>query len=121
VPVSLGIFFVFRNTEDLQDFLAARSRRFIDWEAISRRLGLFKAFRASRDPYTTHRELLDAFWEALLELGRAPRIEEFDRLPEVRQACGSIPKALALFRERFGETTLDEARARRKEDVLVYV
>ena len=31
VPVGLGIYLVFRDTADLHDFPASRSRRFIDW------------------------------------------------------------------------------------------
>jgi DNA phosphorothioation-associated putative methyltransferase len=121
VPVGLGIYLVFRETAELHDFLASRARRFIDWESLSRRLGLLKALRAKRDPYDTHRELLDTFWESVLELGRMPRDEEFDRLAEVRQACGSLPRALQLFIDRFGEPTFAAARLRRKEDLLVFV
>ena len=121
VPVGLGIYLVFRDTADLHDFLASRSRRFIDWESLSRKLGLLKALKAKRDPYDTHRELLDAFWESVLALGRLPRDEEFDRLAEVRQACGSLPRALQLFIDRFGEPTFAAARVRRKEDLLVFV
>jgi DNA phosphorothioation-associated putative methyltransferase len=121
VPVGLGIYLVFRETAELHDFLASRARRFIDWESLSRRLGLLRALRAKRDPYDTHRELLDVFWESVLELGRMPRDEEFDRLAEVRQACGSLPRALQLFIDRFGEPTFAAARLRRKEDLLVFV
>jgi DNA phosphorothioation-associated putative methyltransferase len=121
VPVGLGIYLVFRDTADLHDFLAQRSRRFIDWESLSRKLGLLRALKAKRDPYDTHRELLDAYWESVLELGRMPRDEEFDRLAEVRQACGSLPRALQLFIDRFGEPTFAAARQRRKEDLLVFV
>jgi DNA phosphorothioation-associated putative methyltransferase len=121
VPVGLGIYLVFRDTADLHDFLASRSRRFIDWESLSRRLGLLKALRAKRDPYDTHRMLLDAFWEVVLELGRMPRDDEFDRLAEVRQACGSLPRALQLFIDRFGEPTFAAARQRRKEDLIVFI
>ena len=121
VPVGLGIYLVFRETADLHDFLASRARRFIDWESLSRRLGILKALRAKRDPYDTHRELLDAFWESVLVLGRIPREEEFDSLAEVRQACGSLPRALQLFIDRFGEPTFVAARQRRKEDLLVFV
>ena len=121
VPVSLGTFFVFRETSDLHDFLASRTRRFIDWESLSRRLGITRALNRRRDPYDEHRELLDSYWETLLELGRTPRPEEFERLPEVRLACGSIPRAFELFSERFGAQTFDAARARRREDMLVYV
>lgn len=121
VPVGLGIYLVFRNTADLHDFLAQRSRRFIDWESLSRKLGLLRALKAKRDPYDTHRELLDAYWESVLELGRMPRDEEFERLAEVRQACGSLPRALQLFIDRFGEPTFNAARQRRKEDLLVFI
>ena len=120
-PVGLGIYLVFRDTADLHDFLASRARRFIDWESLSRRLGILKALRAKRDPYDTHRELLDDFWESVLVLGRIPRDEEFDRLAEVRQACGSLPRALQLFIDRFGEPTFVAARQRRKEDLLVFI
>jgi DNA phosphorothioation-associated putative methyltransferase len=121
VPIGLGIYLVFRDTADLHDFLAQRSRRFIDWESLSRKLGLLRALKAKRDPYDTHPELLDAYWESVLELGRMPRDEEFDRLAEVRQACGSLPRALQLFIDRFGEPTFAAARQRRKEDLLVFV
>ena len=121
VPVGLGIYLVFRDTAELHDFLASRARRFIDWESLSRRLGILKALRAKRDPYDTHRELLDDFWESVLVLGRIPRDEEFDRLSEVRQACGSLPRALQLFIDRFGEPTFTAARQRRKEDLLVFI
>ena len=120
VPVSLGIFFVFRETADLHDFLVSRTRRFIDWENISRRLGIRRALARRRDPYDEHRELLDAYWNALLELGRTPRATEFDRLEEVRKACGSLPRAFMIFRERFGDETFAVARARCREDLLVY-
>jgi DNA phosphorothioation-associated putative methyltransferase len=121
VPIGLGIYLVFRDVADLHDFLAQRSRRFIDWESISRKLGLLRALKTKRDPYDTHKELLDAYWESVLELGRMPRDEEFDRLTEVRKACGSLPRALQLFIDRFGEATFNTARQRRKEDLLVFI
>ena len=121
VPIGLGIYLVFRHSADLHDFLASRSRRFIDWESLSRKLGLLRALKSKVDPYETHRELLDAFWERVLELGRLPREDEFERLSEVRQACGSLPRALQLFIDRFGEPTFAAARQRRKEDLLVFV
>jgi DNA phosphorothioation-associated putative methyltransferase len=121
VPVGLGIYLVFRQTADQHDFLAFRARRFIDWESLSRRLGLMKVLQARQDPYDTHPALLDEFWECVLVLGRLPREEEYDRLAEVRQACGSLPRALQLFIDRFGEETFTAARQRRKEDLLVFI
>jgi len=121
VPVGLGVFFVFRREEDLQDFLASRSRRYINWEQLTRRLGLHRALRIRRDPYDEHKELLDAFWNTALELGRSPTEGEFDELSAVRKACGSVPRAFHLFFEKFGQATFDAARERRREDLLVFL
>lgn len=121
VPVAVGIYFVFRNVADTQDFLSRRTQRFIDWDSLSHRLGLRRALRQACDPYETHKELLDAFWSRAVELGRAPRDDEYGRLVEVRAACGSLPKAMDLFFERYGRATFDEARIRKREDTLVYL
>lgn len=121
VPVAMGIHFVFRRTDELQDFLSERSHRPIDWAALSHRLGLRKALRSKRDPYDTHRELLDDFWNSALGLGRVPRDEEYSRLAEVRSACGSVPRAFQLFFDKFGQETFAAARLRRQEDLLVFV
>ena len=121
VAVAMGIHFVFRRVDELQDFLSQRSHRVIDWMALSHRLGLRKALRSNRDPYDTHRELLDDFWTASLGLGRVPREEEFERLAEVRSACGSVPRAFQLFFDKFGRETFDAARVRRQEDLLVFL
>ena len=121
VPVSMGIYFVFRDVAELQDFLSQRTQRFIDWESLSHRLGLRRVLRQKADPYDTHRELVDSFWQTAIGLGRVPREDEFERLSEVRSACGSVPKAMTLFLERFGQATFDAARVKRREDTLVYV
>lgn len=121
IPVALGIYFVFRDVADAQDFLSRRTLRYLDWEVLSGRLGLRRVLRQQADPYTQHRELLDSFWQVTVELGRVPREGEFERLADVRRACGSVPKAMALFLERFGQEVFDAARNRRREDALVYV
>jgi SAM-dependent methyltransferase len=51
VPVAMGIHFVFRRVDELQDFLSERSHRLIDWAALSHRLGLRKALRRQSAAY----------------------------------------------------------------------
>ena len=122
VPANLGVFLVFRKKEDRQKFLFSRTRRSIDWEGISQRLGLLRAVQSVRKwevIIEQHRELLEAFWERMAELGRIPKNNEFDQLDQVRKACGSLPAALRLFAERFGQETLEEVREKRKEDIMV--
>lgn len=119
VPVALGVFFVFRSPSDLHDYLALRSKRYIDWESISRRLGVTRAL-SKKDVYEENRELLDSFWNRSIELGRIPKDDEFDRIEDIRKACGSVPRALQTLVERFGQDAFEKARARRREDLVVY-
>ena len=67
-------------------------------EAIDARLGL-GAPPADRWEalYGEHKELLDAFGEEALRLGRFPRVEEFDRAEEVSAKLGSPKRALRAF------------------------
>ena len=124
VPVALGVFYVFRDTSEQQDFLAARTRRAIDWAQISARLGFGQP--EGRKPrwsvlYEAHRELLDQFWAMTLQLGRMPAPIEFARFGEVQQHLGSGKRALRMFLVQGGEKELEAARERRRNEPLVYL
>ena len=97
VPVALGVFYVFRDPAEQQDFLSARSRRAIDWTQISARLGLGGPRTLWKALYDAHKELLDAFGKLALALGRLPAQTEFDRLPELEAQLGSAKRALRAF------------------------
>lgn len=107
VPVALGVFYVFRNPADQQDFLSARSRRAIDWTQISARLGLGGPRTMWKALYDTHKELLDGFGKVALALGRFPAQTEFDRLPEVDEKLGSAKRALRAFVQGSSAECLD--------------
>lgn len=122
VPVGLGIFYVFRDALQQQDFISSRSKRVINWEEISHRLGVTRRPRLRVDQYELHKDLLDAFWARMLELGRIPKKkEEFELYEDVRSAVRSANQAARLFVEKFGQETLEEARKRRRDDLLVYL
>jgi DNA phosphorothioation-associated putative methyltransferase len=121
IAVELGVCFVFREVEDQQDFLSQRTRRAIDWEQVNQSLRLLRPNRIRLSVYDRHPDLLDDFWKTLLELGRVPRREEYERFDEVKDACQSVNKAASLFVEKYGVEPLEEARLRRKEDLLVYL
>ena len=125
IPVGLGMFYVFRIESAQQDFLSNRSQRVVDWGEVTAKLGFERPVPRERTPrlsvYERHQELLDAYWHRLLELGRIPQADEFNRLDEVRAACKSPNQGARLFVEKFGQEPLDEARHRRKEDLLVYL
>ncbi len=124
VPVALGVFYVFRDPTEQQDFLAARMRRRIDWTEVSTRLGLGEP--KVRKPrwellYGTHRELLDEFWSTTLQLGRLPAPTEFPRFGELQHNLGSAKRAMRMFLAQGGEKELEAARERRRNELLVYL
>lgn len=107
VPVALGVFYVFRDPADQQDFLSARSRRTIDWTQISARLGLGGPRTFWKLLYEEHKELLDAFGRLALELGRIPELGEYDRLAEISERLGSAKRALRAYVQGGGVEGLD--------------
>jgi len=126
VPVSMGLFYVFRDPLQHQAFLTARSRRSIDWASVQ----LERPTRLPREPrertprvdkYETHRELVDAFWLHCLRLGRLPVGREFGRSEELDSAFGSPKRALAGLLRRGRADLFDAARAARINDLLVYL
>jgi hypothetical protein len=114
VPVALGIFYVFREPTDQQDFLSARSRRAIDWAQISARLGLGGPQTLWKALYEQHKDLLNGFGRIALELGRLPETTEFPALMELSGKLGSAKRALRAYVQGGGVAGLswDEVRVR---------
>jgi DNA phosphorothioation-associated putative methyltransferase len=57
----------------------------------------------------------------MLDLGRPPIKEEFDRYDELQEAIGSVYKARNLFQRKFGPEPLIKAFELRRGDLLVYM
>jgi DNA phosphorothioation-associated putative methyltransferase len=125
IAAAPGVFFVFRNEADQQDYLARRSRRNIDWGSLAARLGFGSPCLKERKPrlstYEKHKDLLDDYWRMFVDLARPPHYDEYNRSDEVRKACKSIPKAISLFEDKYGNELMDERRAKRTEDLRVYL
>ena len=97
VPVALGIFYVFRDPAELQDFLSARTRRAVDWTRISARLGLGGPQTLWKTLYEEHRELLSEFGKRALAMGRMPGPTEFPSIGEIHERLGSPNRALRAY------------------------
>ncbi len=122
-PLSMGIYAIFRDPQAAQRFLATRTRRHIDWEQLSRRLGFLRPRKKAGvvDLYERHKDLLDRFWNQVLVLGRLPQPGEFEQETELKEKIGSSKKVHRLFLEHYGADTYAAARKQRKEDLLVYL
>lgn len=122
--LGLGVCVVFRDQEEAELFEASKNRRRIDWSDISAQLRFSISTARERrqaDRYELNKELFDAFWNVLLDLGRAPESGEFNRLHDVRKAAGGISKAVALVVAHNSEELWQVSRKSRSEDVLVYL
>lgn len=112
IPASLGIFFVFKSEELLQDFLAQRSRR--TYVPRLRRIGL-------RQKFLEHKELLSKLVTKIEELGRNPRDSELESINDLRCIFGSLPKAIVVAEQFFENFSVEDARQRIEDDLTVYI
>ena len=122
-PLGIGIYAVFKDPKAGQAFLASRTRRHIDWEQLSTRLGFLRPKKRAGvvDLYETNKDLLDEFWTLALNLGRIPVAGEFARDAELRERVGGPKKVHRLFLDHYGPDTFEGARRQRKDDLLVYL
>lgn len=114
IPVALGIFYVFRDPIEQQDFISARIRRAIDWTQISARLGLGGPQTRWKELYQEHKDLLDAFGKQAMDLGRFPEVTEFSGMTDITQKLGSARRALRIYVEGGGAegTSWEQVRIR---------
>ena len=124
IPVGPGIFFVFRDKISEQRFLEGRRRRHRD---ISHLLAIAPpratGAKAQADALVEeHREVVDAVWKAVIELGRVPDLEELDDSvrQELTEHLGSVRKAVQLAQNIYPAETLQQARQQRTDDLMVY-
>jgi DNA phosphorothioation-associated putative methyltransferase len=122
VPTGLGIFVAFRDARQRQDFLRNRRTRAIDWEELSHRIGRVLPSSAQQKAlFNINRDLLEAFWTKMIELGRTPRREEFESWDRLKSDIGSVKKAVFLLSSVFGSNVFRDARLRRRDDLLVFL
>ena len=126
-PVALGIFYVFRDPAEHQQFLLSRSRRAIDWTDINAKLQFVRPLpgagriSAWQKLYDAHKDLVEDFWNTVLQLGRIPDVTEFGRSEELTQTIGSPKRTLGLLLKEGRQDALEQVKAIRKTDLLVYL
>ncbi len=123
--VAQGVFYIFVNEQDGQDFLALRQKRNIDWNKLN--LHIYPS-KDERDKvkkellYEKHKEELESYWEQLLQLGRAPGDDEYPAGIILQAAINMNQRRLQeWFIERYGQENLEKAFKNRRDDLLVYL
>jgi DNA phosphorothioation-associated putative methyltransferase len=117
IAVAPGVFYVFKDPIEQQNYLSARQHRHREWNHLSNRESRSKAAAVL---FAKHQKLLEAFWRTCLELGRLPASDELQDSEALESAVGSPKKALRIL-ETVAETSdLALSRNLRTEDLLVY-
>lgn len=111
IPAALGVFYIFRDQQLRETYLAARYRR--RSRAPTQLL--------SERRFEEHRDLLAPFIDWVTEYGRLPAAEEADPFAVVIREFGSLKRAFALVRRVTGRSEWEDIRKQRTDDLLVYL
>lgn len=120
VAVGQGIFIIFRDKIEEQNFLSERQKIRRDWLYKTERIIQEREVTLKKDVIDKNLELFNDFWETSLELGRVPANNEFEFSEQIRRITGSHIKAHQALLKHYGDDLFKEAQTIRKEDLLLY-
>jgi len=106
-----GIFYVFRDAELKQSFIASSYRR--RSSAPSQRI--------SDVLFEKNKLLLEPLMQFLSDRGRLPNTEELDDTNEIINELGSLRKAFRVIRHATGSEQWEKIKADRTQDLLTYL
>ena len=120
IAVGQGIFIIFKDKIEEQNFLLKRQHIRRDWNQLTQKEPKQPQKVVTKELIEKHQALFDDFWELSLDLGRLPAIPEFEFSQQIRKVAGSHKKALDALLEKYGKDLFKQAKYVRKCDLLVY-
>ena len=120
IAVGQGIFILFKDKIEEQLFLVERQHIRRSWKQKTQREIKQHTPKIQKDLIDKHLSLFTDFWETSLDLGRIPANSEFEFSDQIRRVAGSHNKAHNALLEHFGTELFEEAKQKRREDLLVY-
>ncbi|OUC12868.1 MAG: DNA phosphorothioation-associated methyltransferase [Alkalinema sp. CACIAM 70d] len=111
VPISLGIYFVFRDEAQAQSFRASRFRS---------RVSVPKVQLANKR-FEDYRELLTPLMAFFTERGRLPTLEELPETETLSAEFGNLRRAFQIVLQATNPQEWDAISDRRRQDLLVYL
>lgn len=120
IAAGQGIFIIFKDKIEEQNFLLKRQHIKRDWNQLSQREKKAPEKVITRELIDKHIELFNDFWALCLDLGRLPAIPEFEFSQQIRNVSGSHKKALDALLNKYSDDLYIKAKYARKCDLLVY-
>jgi len=121
VAAGPGLFFVFKDAELQQQYLANRHKTSIEHRTLRRNKRPTSTASVSPKKIEANRALLEDLWSTALTLGRMPVAEEVEQADALAAVFGSLPKSIAVCKDLFGVEEFERAENIRKNDILVYL
>ena len=111
VPAALGIYFVFRDEAQAQNFRASRFRS---------RFSVPKV-QLSNKRFEDYKELLTPLMAFFTERGRLPTLDEFPETETLSTEFGNLRRAFQIVLQATNPQEWDAISDRRRQDLLVYL
>jgi DNA phosphorothioation-associated putative methyltransferase len=120
IAIGPGVYVVFKDKLEEQDYLLERQRTRHQWRQMTSRPPKVIDKKKAKDLFDKHRPLFEDFWYTCLDLGRMPANDEFEQHAHICQVTGSHSKAFKLCLQYFDQEQYDQAQQERTADLLVY-
>ena len=120
VAVGQGIFFIFKDKLEEQEFLLKRQHISRNWRQLTVHEPKSTANQITQDLIKRRLPLFDHFWETCLDLGRIPANTEFEFSDEIRKIAGSHSKAHQALLEFYDKQIFEHSKQKRRQDLMVY-
>lgn len=111
VPAGLGIYFVFRDEAQAQNFRASRFRSRVSVPKV----------RLANKRFEDYRELLTPLMTFFTERGRLPTLEELPETAALSTEFGNLRRAFQIVLQATNPQEWDAISDRRRQDLLVYL
>lgn len=120
IPVGPGIFFIFKDKDAEQCFLAGRQRNAYAIARLRTTRPMVRERPAKVDRLAAYAPLADALWQQCLTFGRWPDAGEIADLPTLLEGFGTLRKAQRYAESRGDSSAFLAAQQARREDLCVY-
>ncbi len=119
IAVGPGLFYVFKDKLEEQQFLVERQRLNNNWQRLSYTDHPERLKIKQQALFQRHKDIFINFWETCLTLGRMPANDEFSESEQIRSICSSHQKAFDLVTTIYGLDTFNRVSTNRRNDLLV--